>query len=39
VTPDDPAAPRLPVVDLARRAAALEPELGDAIARVVRSGA
>jgi dTDP-4-amino-4,6-dideoxygalactose transaminase len=38
VTPDDPAAFRLPVVDLARRAAALEPELSDAIARVVRSG-
>jgi dTDP-4-amino-4,6-dideoxygalactose transaminase len=33
---DDPA--RIPVVDLARRAAALEPELGDAVARVVRSG-
>jgi dTDP-3-amino-3,4,6-trideoxy-alpha-D-glucose transaminase len=39
VTPDDPPAPRLPVVDLARRAAALEPELGDAVARVLRSGA
>jgi dTDP-3-amino-3,4,6-trideoxy-alpha-D-glucose transaminase len=38
VTPDDPAASRLPVVDLARRAAALEPELSDAITRVVRSG-
>ena len=30
--------PRVPVVDLARRAAALEPELSDAVARVVRSG-
>ena len=30
---------RIPVVDLARRAAALEPELVDAVARVVRSGA
>jgi dTDP-3-amino-3,4,6-trideoxy-alpha-D-glucose transaminase len=42
VTPDasDPRpAPRLPVVDLARRAAALEPELTDAVTRVVRSGA
>jgi dTDP-4-amino-4,6-dideoxygalactose transaminase len=29
---------RIPVVDLARRAAALEPELSEAIARVVRSG-
>jgi dTDP-3-amino-3,4,6-trideoxy-alpha-D-glucose transaminase len=38
VTPDDPS-PRIPVVDLARRAAALEPDLGDAVARVVRSGA
>jgi dTDP-3-amino-3,4,6-trideoxy-alpha-D-glucose transaminase len=28
----------LPVVDLARRAAALEPELTEAVARVVRSG-
>ena len=31
-------APRIPVVDLARRAAALEPELTDAVTRVVRSG-
>jgi dTDP-4-amino-4,6-dideoxygalactose transaminase len=30
---------RIPVVDLARRAEALEPELGEAVARVVRSGA
>lgn len=30
---------RIPVVDLARRAAALEPELTDVVARVVRSGA
>src|SRR5262249_47208214 len=29
---------RVPVVDLARRAAALEPDLSDAIERVVRSG-
>jgi dTDP-3-amino-3,4,6-trideoxy-alpha-D-glucose transaminase len=29
---------RLPVVDLARRTASLEPELGEAIARVLRSG-
>jgi dTDP-4-amino-4,6-dideoxygalactose transaminase len=29
---------RIPVVDLARRVAALEPELSEAIARVVRSG-
>jgi dTDP-3-amino-3,4,6-trideoxy-alpha-D-glucose transaminase len=29
---------RIPVVDLARRAAALEPELTDAVTRVVRSG-
>lgn len=29
---------RIPVVDLARRAAALEPDLSEAIARVVRSG-
>ena len=29
---------RIPVVDLARRAAALEPELSEAIGRVVRSG-
>jgi dTDP-3-amino-3,4,6-trideoxy-alpha-D-glucose transaminase len=38
VTPTEPAAPRIPFVDLARRAAALDPELGDAVARVVRSG-
>jgi dTDP-4-amino-4,6-dideoxygalactose transaminase len=31
--------PRIPVVDLARRAAALEPDLTEAVARVVRSGA
>jgi dTDP-3-amino-3,4,6-trideoxy-alpha-D-glucose transaminase len=31
--------PRIPVVDLARRAAALEPELTTAVERVVRSGA
>jgi len=37
VTPGD-TAPRLPVVDLARRAAALEPELTEAVTRVVRSG-
>jgi dTDP-4-amino-4,6-dideoxygalactose transaminase len=37
VTTDGPA--RIPVVDLARRAAALEPGLGEAVARVVRSGA
>jgi dTDP-4-amino-4,6-dideoxygalactose transaminase len=29
---------RIPVIDLARRAAALEPELSEAIARVVHSG-
>jgi dTDP-3-amino-3,4,6-trideoxy-alpha-D-glucose transaminase len=29
---------RLPVVDLARRAASLEPDLSDAVARVLRSG-
>jgi len=38
VTPPDPKPSRIPFVDLARRAAALEPELGDAVARVVRSG-
>lgn len=41
VTPDDPTpgrTPRIPVVDLARRAAALEPELTEAVTRVVRSG-
>jgi dTDP-4-amino-4,6-dideoxygalactose transaminase len=32
-------APRIPVVDLARRAAALEPQLTEAVTRVVRSGA
>jgi dTDP-3-amino-3,4,6-trideoxy-alpha-D-glucose transaminase len=32
------AAPRIPVVDLARRAAALEPELSAAVDRVIRSG-
>ena len=31
--------PRFPFVDLARRAAALEPELSEAVDRVVRSGA
>ena len=30
--------PRIPVVDLARRARSLEPELSEAVARVVRSG-
>src|SRR4029077_8306934 len=30
--------PRIPVVDLARRAEALEPQLNEAVARVVRSG-
>jgi dTDP-3-amino-3,4,6-trideoxy-alpha-D-glucose transaminase len=34
-----PPASRIPVVDLARRAAALEPELSAAVTRVVRSGA
>jgi len=38
VTEPDLATPRIPVVDLQRRAAALEPELTEAIARVVRSG-
>jgi dTDP-4-amino-4,6-dideoxygalactose transaminase len=38
VTPDDTPPPRLPVVDLARRAKALEPHLTDAVTRVVRSG-
>jgi len=37
VSEDDETA-RLPVVDLARRAAALEPDLGAAIARVLASG-
>jgi len=31
--------PRIPVVDLARRARSLEPELSEAVDRVVRSGA
>ena len=39
MTPDDTPPPRLPVVDLARRAKALEPHLTDAVTRVVRSGA
>jgi dTDP-3-amino-3,4,6-trideoxy-alpha-D-glucose transaminase len=38
VTPAGAPPPRIPVVDLARRAAALEPELTDAVTRVVRSG-
>jgi dTDP-4-amino-4,6-dideoxygalactose transaminase len=38
VTPAEPAPSRVPFVDLARRAAALEPQLTDAVARVVRSG-
>ncbi len=38
MTPDDTPSPRLPVVDLARRAKALEPHLTDAVTRVVRSG-
>ncbi len=38
MTSPDPPSPRIPVVDLARRAAALEPELTDAVTRVVRSG-
>jgi dTDP-4-amino-4,6-dideoxygalactose transaminase len=41
VTPDASSPqpnPRIPVVDLTRRADALEPELTDAVARVVRSG-
>jgi dTDP-3-amino-3,4,6-trideoxy-alpha-D-glucose transaminase len=38
VTGDDSAPSRVPVVDLARRAAALEPDLTDAVSRVVRSG-
>lgn len=37
MTPDGVAG-RIPVVDLARRAAALEPELTEAVVRVVRSG-
>jgi dTDP-3-amino-3,4,6-trideoxy-alpha-D-glucose transaminase len=39
VTPAEPTPPRIPFVDLARRAAALEPDLDDAVVRVVRSGA
>ncbi len=39
MTSDEPASTRIPVVDLARRAAALEPALTDAVTRVVRSGA
>jgi len=35
---ESPASPRVPVVDLARRARSLEPDLSDAVARVVRSG-
>jgi dTDP-3-amino-3,4,6-trideoxy-alpha-D-glucose transaminase len=35
----EPGSHRIPVVDLARRATALEPELTAAVARVVRSGA
>jgi dTDP-4-amino-4,6-dideoxygalactose transaminase len=38
VTGPEPAS-RIPVVDLARRAAALEPALSEAVVRVVRSGA
>jgi dTDP-4-amino-4,6-dideoxygalactose transaminase len=39
VTDDgSPDTPRVPVVDLRRRAQSLEPELSDAVARVVRSG-
>jgi dTDP-3-amino-3,4,6-trideoxy-alpha-D-glucose transaminase len=37
VTADEPGS-RIPVVDLGRRAAALEPELTEAVTRVVRSG-
>lgn len=39
MTFDDAAAPRTPVIDLARRAEVLEPELTAAVDRVVRSGA
>jgi dTDP-4-amino-4,6-dideoxygalactose transaminase len=42
VTDDEPDLPphhRIPVVDLARRARSLEPELSEAVDRVVRSGA
>jgi dTDP-4-amino-4,6-dideoxygalactose transaminase len=38
VTDGDPPSPRIPVVDLARRARALEPELSEALDRVVGSG-
>jgi dTDP-4-amino-4,6-dideoxygalactose transaminase len=38
VTDGDPPSPRIPVVDLARRARALEPELSEALDRVVASG-
>ena len=38
MTEGDPPSPRIPVVDLARRARALEPELSEAVDRVVRSG-
>jgi dTDP-4-amino-4,6-dideoxygalactose transaminase len=38
VTRADHPTPRIPVVDLERRAAALEPELSAAVVRVVRSG-
>ena len=38
MVPDDDAPPRLPVVDLARRAASLEPELSTALGRVLASG-
>src|SRR5262249_41573184 len=38
VTEPDRGTPRIPVVDLSRRAAAVAPQLTDAVARVVRSG-
>jgi dTDP-3-amino-3,4,6-trideoxy-alpha-D-glucose transaminase len=38
VAPGDDATARLPVVDLSRRAASLEPELSAALARVLASG-
>jgi dTDP-3-amino-3,4,6-trideoxy-alpha-D-glucose transaminase len=38
VTADAAMTARVPLVDLARRAAALEPQLTDAVSRVVRSG-
>ncbi len=38
MTDGDPS-PRVPVVDLARRARSLEPELSEAVERVIRSGA